>query len=215
MEWKAEIILIDDHVALTDALKILLEQQKFKVVGVAHTFIDAKEEIKNTKCDLAIIDMNIGPEDSCDLIKLCQLSNIKSLVLSAYSDVHIVRKAVKAGASGYISKSSASNYIISAIDEILSENQYFDPIIQDLINKTFSNLCPNPKSTNERYNPSMLSKREKQIVKLIAAEYSSEEIAKELFLSKNTVDTYRKTIIQKVGVRNSVGLGVWAVENDL
>ncbi|MEE9373108.1 MAG: response regulator transcription factor [Saprospiraceae bacterium] len=213
MDVPTQLLLIDDHRALTDALKALLKNEHCNVKAVAHTYSEGLNIINKHKADVVIVDMNLGKEDSCDLIKLAKKRNIKPIVLSAYTDVALIKRATKSGALAYLSKSSTAEYITTAINEVTNGNTFYDPIVQSLINQTFAGHKIKENPTKEKYSLSMLTKREKEIIKLIAAEYTSEEIAKELFLSKNTIDSYRKNLIMKVGVRNSVGLGVWAAEN--
>ena len=213
MGAELRILLIDDHRSLTDALILLLKSKGYSNISTAHSFDDGLEKINSLNPDVSVVDMNLGKEDSCELIRESSKSGCTPVVLSAYSDVFLIKKAIKAGAKGYLSKSSASENLIKAVKTISEGREYYDPLIQDIINKSFSSRKPEPSQTNEKYNLSMLTEREKQIIKLIAAEYSSDEIALELYLSKNTIDSYRKTLIQKLGVRNSVGLSVWAVEN--
>ena len=199
--------LIDDHIALTDAITILLEQdENIAVRSVAHNFQDGLSMIQQDECDVYIIDMNIGKEDSCDLIKAASDKNKIPIVLSAYSDVALVKKAVKSGAQSYLSKSSAATHIKTAIEKTKKGERYYDEIIQDSINSLLG-TDREIETVKERAILSQLTKREKDILNLISQEYTSEEIAKELHLSKHTVDGYRKNLISKLGVRGSVGLG--------
>ncbi len=198
--------LIDDHRALTDAMSSLLTQQdNFRVDGVAHDFSSGMNLIKENNCDVYIIDMNLGKEDSCELIREVHVNQKIPIVLSAYSDYGLVKKAVQSGARSYLSKSSAATNIIKAIHLTLDGKFYYDDIIQNTINAA-NGLDDKLELAKERAMISQLTKREKEIIRLISLEYTSEEIAKELHLSKNTVDGYRKNLISKLGVRGSVGL---------
>ena len=199
--------LIDDHVALTDAITLLLEQEeKNKVVKAVHNYNDGLNLIEENQCHVYIIDMNLGKEDSCELISAVNNKGRIPIVLSAYSDIAIIRKAVKAGAKSYLSKSSAARHIKTAIEKTTNGLRYYDEIIQDSIN---SLLDTNRElsTVQERALTSSLTKREKEILELISQEYTSAEIAQELHLSKHTVDGYRKNLISKLGVRSSIGLG--------
>ena len=127
-------------------------------------------------------------------------------MLSSYADARLIREALKRGAKSYLSKQTASVHVAEAIEAVAQGSSYFDPIIQEVINKNFAHMMPDIAITSERPMWSMLSDREKQVLELIRAEYTSEEIAKELYISKSTVDTYRKNLIIKLKVKNSVGL---------
>jgi len=200
--------LIDDHRALTDAMSLLLAHSSSSYsVETAHTHDDAQELISQNKCDIYLVDMNLGKGDSLDLIATIREYNKSCIVLSAYNDIALIKKAMKAGSSGYLSKTAASSHILKAIEAVRSGSTYFDEITQSTINAS-AGVADKIETAHERAMLSQLTPREKEIINLIAQEYTSEEIAKELHLSKHTVDGYRKSLISKLGVRGSVGLGI-------
>ncbi len=206
MKAKTTITLIDDHRALTDAMASLLNQNdNFEVVGIAHNHEDGITRIQQDKSDVYIIDMNLGSGDSCELVQQVKASGKIAMVLSAYSDIALIKKAIKSGAMAYLSKSSAASHIIAAIESASAGKKYFDDIIQSSINAS-AGVDIKIDTAQERAMLSQLTPREKEIINLISQEYTSEEIAKELHLSKHTVDGYRKNLISKLGVRGSVGL---------
>ncbi len=206
MKTKITISLIDDHRALTDAMASLLNQnESFTVHNVAHNYENAKGLIERDESDIYIIDMNLGSGDSCELVSAVSANDKHAMVLSAYSDIALIKKAVKSGAKAYLSKSSAASHITSAIESVTAGKKYFDDIIQSSINAS-AGVDSKIITAKERAMLSQLTPREKEIINLISQEYTSEEIAKELHLSKHTVDGYRKSLISKLGVRGSVGL---------
>ncbi len=206
MKNKITISLIDDHRALTDAMASLLNQNdNFQVVDIAHNHEDAIKLIGQNKTEVYIIDMNLGRGDSCELVSAVKANSKLPIVLSAYSDIALVKKAVKAGAMAYLSKSSAASHISAAIENVSRGKKYFDDIIQSSINAS-AGVDSKIMTAKERAMLSQLTPREKEIMNLISQEYTSEEIAKELHLSKHTVDGYRKSLINKLRVRGSVGM---------
>ena len=198
--------LIDDHRALTDAMSLLLAQSPASYSTVtAHTYAEAEELIAQDKCHIYLVDMNLGQGDSLELITFIASKSKPCIVLSAYSDIALIKKAMKLGSRGYLSKTSAASNVLLALDRVLQGDTYFDKIIQSSINSS-AGVAEKIETAKERAMLSQLTPREKEIINLISQEYTSEEIAKELHLSKHTVDGYRKSLISKLGVRGSVGL---------
>jgi DNA-binding NarL/FixJ family response regulator len=202
------ITIIDDHPILLDGLRLLLLQAGYGHISCLSSDQDICNYINNPSGDIIILDINMGKHNGLDLLNgtLSKRPEAKIIMLSSYSDTRLIREAIKHGAKGYLTKQTASKHIIDAVQSVGEGGTYFDPIIQEIINKSFAHVAPDVVTTSERPMQSMLSDREQQVLELIRAEYTSEEIAKELYISKSTVDTYRKNLIKKLMVRNSVGL---------
>ena len=197
MEQKMTVGLIDDHRALTDALTLLLESDgTMKVTQVAYNYNDGMDLINAKCCDVVVIDMNLGKEDSCDLIKVAKQNGITSIVLSAYTDLALIKRAIRSGARGYIAKSSAAKFIKEGIESVAQGQIYYDDTIQAQIN-SFISQEPVLQIVKERAIPSRLTPREKEVLKLVQIGMTSKEIGEELCLSKLTIDGYRKRLISK------------------
>jgi len=202
------ITIIDDHPVLLDGLKLLLNQAGYNRVLAISSPEDIDSFITNPIGDIIVLDINIGSHNGIEILKGISTNrpDVRVIMLSSYSDTRLIREAIKYGSKGYLTKQAASTYIIEAIKTVGAGQNFFDPMIQEIINKSFAHIEPDLVTTSERPMYSMLSDREKQVLELIRAEYTSEEIAKELYISKSTVDTYRKNLIIKLKVKNSVGL---------
>ena len=202
------LILIDDHPVLLDGLSLMLKQAGCDQITCLSSEVEINKFRESPTGDILILDINIGTHDGLELLKIVAQKSpeIQVIMLSSYSDTRLIREAIKHGAQGYLTKQTASSHIIDAINTVHEGKSYFDPFIQEIINKSFAHIEPELVTTHERPMYSMLSNREKQVLELIRAEYTSEEIAKELYISKSTVDTYRKNLIIKLKVKNSVGL---------
>ncbi len=202
------ITLIDDHPVLLDGITALLKAAGYDHITALSDPDDIAGYIDAPIGGILILDINIGSYDGLEV--LSKLSDrrpeLKVIMLSSYADARLIREALKRGAKSYLSKQTASAHVAMAIEAVAQGSSYFDPIIQEVINKNFAHMMPDIAITSERPMWSMLSDREKQVLELIRAEYTSEEIAKELYISKSTVDTYRKNLIIKMKVKNSVGL---------
>ncbi len=140
---------------------------------------------------------------------------IKTIILSSYDDVKLVEEMIALGADGYISKDSAGEHIVDAIKAVHSGDQFFSNAIKDELLKVFTGKTVKPKNRPESTISNMLTTREIEVLKLISQEHSSPEIAGILNISQSTVDTYRKNLLKKTNVKNSVGLAMYAVKNKI
>jgi len=140
---------------------------------------------------------------------------IKTIILSSYDDVKLVEEMLALGADGYISKDSAGEHIIDAIKAVHSGEQFFSNSIKDELLKIFTGKKVDPKKRPESTISNLLTAREIEVLKLISKEHSSPEIAEILNISQSTVDTYRKNLLKKTNVKNSVGLAMYAVKNKI
>ena len=208
------MVIIDDHQVLIDGLSSIIKANGMSIAGTATSVTDAQELIENTDFDIAIVDLNLGGDDGMILISAVKKMNGKVLMLSSFTDLRLIKKALLLGADGYITKESTSDYITEGLQTIAKDEKYFDPVIQKILNNSFlqSKKHFDPK---ERSIKAHLTNREKEVLILIAQEFTSEEIAQKLYIARSTVDTYRKNLIEKLKVKNAVGLGVWANKNGL
>lgn len=212
-ENKAVSILIaDDHQMFIDGLKALLRREKNIVIaGEVSNGLDALEFIKKQQPDLLITDISMPGMSGVELTRQVKLHypEIKVLVLSMYNDREIVSEILMSEAEGYILKNTGRQELMNAIHRIADNSTYYS---NEVLNIMMTRL---KKQKIIEKNTAQLTAREIEIVKLIMEEFSSEEIADKLFISKRTVDTHRKNIIQKTNARTLVGLIKFAIENNL
>jgi len=213
MSQKTKILIVDDHQLVLDGLKLIIDSQEdLEFYGEAHDGQAAYEFVTENEVDIILMDLNMpilnGIEASKKIIK--SKPSAKILILSMLSDTKLVQKLVKQGIKGYMLKNSGQDEIVSAINKIMSGQTYFDPHIIDLMMKSSNRsqvkkegLCPS------------LSRREKEILGLILEEMTSSEIAKKLFIGLGTVESHRRNMISKLGVRNTAGLVKAAYEYGL
>ena len=166
---------------------------------------------------LIITDSQLGKHSGADLIKsILRLAPEQSVLgFSESDDMNVVEQMLKAGAKGFIRKSVDTSELIKAITAIIDGRLYYaldianSLIERRILGKTFAEFHSN--------NPAVarLSKREIEILKFISDQLTNEEIAKKLFLSKRTIDNHRQNILNKLGMNNTAGLVLFAVENGL
>lgn len=206
------ILIADDHQMFIDGLKALLKRDKnVQIIGEVGNGTDALEFVRKQTPDLLITDISMPGMSGVELTRHIKHSypEVKVLVLSMYNDREIVSEILMSEAEGYILKNTGRQELMNAIQRIADNSTYYS---NEVLNSMMSRL--KKQKTIER-NASLLTSREIEIVKLIMEEYSSEEIAEKLFISKRTVDTHRKNIIQKTNTRTLVGLIKFAIENNL
>lgn len=205
---KMRLFLTDDHAILLGGLiKILHSEDDMEVVGSAGSVQETLDKLTQLKVDLLITDYNLPDGDGLGLVQRVKRKypNMKVMVLSMHDESHLVKEILKEGIDGYILKKDSHNELISAVRSIKNGKMYLSHEINSMLVKGLY--------TNE--DPKLLTSREREILKLIAKEYTNKDIAEELFISERTVETHRKNIFRKTGTNNLVGLIKFAYANNL
>ena len=208
---KVKIILVDDHDILIDGIaSILSDAPNIQVVGNASSGAKAQKLIQNLQPDIVLTDISMGELSGLDLTKYCMqhFPLIKIIVLSMHDSVQHISSLLDAGAMGYLLKNVRQEELLLAIDTVMSERQY----IQQSLAANFAKAIKRQQSA-EKQCP--LSPREVEIIRLIAEELTTAEISRKLFLSEHTVETHRKNIGRKTGVKTVIGLINYAREHHL
>ena len=205
------VFIVDDHEIIRQGLKMILkEAADLVVVGEAQDGIEALRKIKNTDCDVMLLDMNMPGRSGIDL-----LADIKALkpkmhilVLSIHPEDKFALRTLKAGASGYLCKDTALEELVVAIRKIHSKGRYISNTLAEQL--AFS-IIPE----NETPAANQLSSRENEILIKIASGVKVKDIAEELGLSISTVFTYRLRIFEKLNIKNNEELTHYAIENKM
>jgi DNA-binding NarL/FixJ family response regulator len=202
------IIIADDHSIIRDGLRAMLEKNDFcRIVGEASHGEELLELLKKTPCDVVCTDISMPVMDGVEATKqiLKAYPNTRVMCLSMHEEAGFIKKMMDAGAVGYVFKDSSKDELKDAITAVHNGKKYFNQKLFDIL----LNMESGGKEV------SVLSSREKEILKLIAEEYTNPEIAEKLFLSVRTVDTHRQNLIQKLDVKNTAGLVKYAVRAGL
>ncbi|MDP2089059.1 MAG: response regulator transcription factor [Flavobacteriaceae bacterium] len=166
-----------------------------------------------------MLDINMPGVSGIEVLEFLKQKNRyqPTVVLSSYDDIKLIKEVIKLGVKGFIAKKCAGKHISNAIRSVIHDDEYFGPSIQELIIKSFAKKTGlnGANKNQDGILTSSLTEREIQVLKLIAQQNSTREIAEELFISSNTVETHRKNLIKKLNVRNVVGLALYAAKNDL
>jgi len=207
---KYNIIIADDHKMFLDGvLSILSTKDEYNILLTANS---GKNIIKYVsinpakKIDLIITDISMPEVDGITLNnKVKQINpNIKVLVVSMHIDTAMIDTLIKHDVDGYVPKNAEKEELLNAIETILKGEKYFSNIIKEAYMKSVF--------TKEKETLQALTQREKDVLKLIALEHTTQEIADQLFLSKHTIESYRKNLISKLNVRNLAGLTKYAIK---
>ena len=188
--------IVDDHPIVIEGLKTLLQhEENLQVVGGFCTGNDLLSYLRINRVDLILLDItlpDINGMDLCQLIKKQSVGTI-ILIISNHTERSIIMQTIQNGASGYLLKNSSLVELRHCIAEAIRGNICYSREIIEIISRP---------SKNELRGTPQVTRREKQILALIAAGKTSQVIAQELFLSPLTVDTHRRNLMQKFGVRN-------------
>lgn len=209
------IYIVDDHKILSQALFDYLHTQTgFVCVGMAHSAREAISQIPEIQPDVIIMDIGMPEMDGiqCTQILTSAQPQLNIVGLSTHLEISVVKKLFKAGARAYLSKNAGLGEITLAIKKVISGERYIGEVIRKAYLADLSGEETPPPAG--RLIP-QLTDREREILILIAEEYTTEEIAEKLFISKNTVQTHRKNLISKFGVRSSIGVIIKALEYKL
>ncbi|MFT5053506.1 MAG: DNA-binding NarL/FixJ family response regulator [Oceanospirillaceae bacterium] len=206
---KIKVLIVDDHPMLRNGLVALVnEQEDMIVVGEASNGSEAVNQVEECHPDLVLMDVNMdGSVDvtSTQLIT-SQHPDTKVLAFSMHHEAHIVKNMLEAGASGYLLKSVGHEEVITGIRKVASGENYYCEEVLDLIIDILTGNSDVGKQVK-------LSKRETEVLSFVAREFSNLEISEKLSMSQRTVETHKRNLIKKLGVRNVVGLVLYAMEN--
>ena len=221
------ILIADDHKVVRSGIKFMLKNHpkyNFKIDEVENG-AEAIDKASRAAYDIIIMDIKMPEIDGIQAAREIIFLNkeAKILALSMFDDEGNIRKMIKAGAKGYILKNTGTEELINAIITIIKGGIYYssEAAIQligehhdELINQESPAPAPAPAPTHIFHN-GILSQRELEILNLITNEYTNEEIADKLFLSKRTVDAHRQSIIIKFGVKNTAGIIKYAIKHNM
>lgn len=205
------ILIAEDHVILRDGLKILLrDQPDIEVVAEASNGKEVRRILTEVEIDLAVLDVNMPEMDGIQTAEYIKenYKGVKIIMLSMLDNEKFVFKSFQAGAMGYILKSTGKEEFINAIKMVASNQPYISHKISAEMIRKLQFATP-----QEEVMEIDLSKRELEVLALIADGYTNGEIAEKTFTSKRTVETHRKNLIEKTGTKNTASLVKFALVN--
>ena len=205
------VLIADDHEIVREGLKqVLANDRSIAVTGEAGDGQEALEKIRKYDYDVIVLDISMPGRSGLDTLKQIKSEkpDLPVLILSMYSEEEYALRAIKAGAYGYLTKETAKHELIRAIQDVASGRRYITSTLADRL--AFALESDTEKPPHER-----LSDREYQVMVKIAAGKSIKDIADELFLSQNTINTYRQRILDKMKMKSNTDLVRYAMKHQL
>lgn len=204
-----KIVLVDDHAIVTDGLEMLLRAvEGLEVVKKLTSGDFALAYLKQSAVDIMITDYSMPDMDGVTLVKKAKIQNpnLKIIVLTMHDEPMLIREMLNAGVDGYVLKEYAQHEIVNAIHTVYNGRKYFSNEINKVL---LSAMLPQNMSENQ------ITERELEVLRLLAQELTSKQIAEKLFISERTVETHRKNLMRKTGASNAIGLVRYAYSKKL
>jgi DNA-binding NarL/FixJ family response regulator len=205
------VLIADDHGVVAEGLKHLVEAQAdMEVIGVVADGREAVQSARDLQPDVVVMDLSMPELNGADAARaiLARDPKCRVIVLSMYSQREYVRRALKAGAAGYVVKGSAAKELVEAIRAVHAGQRYLSPRVADVVLEDYTD--------DKREDPlARLSAREREVLQLLAEGKTGAEIAQRLSLSQKTVETYRARLVEKLGIRDLAGLVRFAIQKGL
>jgi len=203
-----KIAIVDDHELFRDGLKLVIDQiENMEIILDVSNGKDFLKELPDSDFDIALMDINMPELSGIQSTKEALLlkPNLKVIALTMFNEDVLYMEMIKAGAKGFVLKKSGKYELEQAINEVYKGGNYFSPeIIQRF---TYRLMHPDTVVYDN------LTAREKEVLLLVCKGLTSNEISEKLFISPKTVEVHRTNIFDKIKVRNTAELIIWAVKN--
>ncbi len=216
---KIKVLIVDDQQIIIDGITSLLKGvPEIDIVVGCNNPLAIADMVASFLPDVILMDMSMPEKDGIECVKeiLSIYPNQNIMMLTGYDDIALIREALKSGAISYVLKNIGKEELIDSVKSTAAGKRFLDKTVEDKIIESFTNI-PSPDTTEDAGSTikDLLSKREFEVLKMIAEGKKSAEIAKQLYISINTVDTHRKNILAKCEVKNTAELISFANKNGL
>jgi len=206
-----KILIVDDHEVLRDGVKRVFDKQPGTAIfGEASTLQEALTLLREQDWDIVVLDISLGSRSGLEVLR--ELKEIRPrlpvLILSMHPEEQFARRALKAGASGYITKDSPRAELVKAVNKVMSGGTYVSPALAE-------RLIIDLREDTDRPRHETLSDREFEVLRLIASGKTVSEVASILSLSDSTISTYRGRILEKMRMKTNAELTYYAIQKKL
>ena len=205
------VVIVDDHAIVRRGVRqIVAEHPGIEVVAEAGDYAELTAYLRDADCDVVLLDIALPGKNGIEILKSLRERHpkIRVLMFSTYPEDQYAVRALKAGASGYVNKSSAPEKLAEAIQQVALGRRYITPEVAESLAASLAE--PESRKPHE-----LLSDREFQTLRLIASGRKLSEIADELAISPKTVSVYRARVLEKLKLRTNTELARYAVANEL
>ena len=203
-----KILIVDDHNLVSEGIaRIIISDQKYRVVAQLTSGAEAIEFVKNNPVQIVIMDINMPGLDGITATKEIKkiVPEIKIIGLSMLSDFGTIHKMLESGADGYLLKNISGDELFTALSQVLEGKTYLNTELQQLFLK----------GMRDQKNIPLLTKKEKEVLNLIAAGLTNKDIAIKLKIGEETIKSHRKNIMNKFDIHNTAELVRFAIEHQL
>jgi DNA-binding NarL/FixJ family response regulator len=208
-------VIADDHEIFRDGLALMLSKQPdLKLEGQAEDGNELVKLVEETQPDLVITDIKMPRRDGIEATKILlqKFPDLKIIALSMFDEENLIVEMLEAGAKGYLLKNANKNEILEAIQEVYQDKAYYCRHTSARLATMILKSTFNPYKKQE---PVAFTDREVEIIKLICRQCTAQEIGEKLFLSRRTVEGYRTKILEKMNVKNAVGVLIFALKHNI
>ena len=216
-----KVVLADAHKLFLEGFRQLLIHQdahRLEIIGTASSASDLMSLLRRENPDLLMMELNFRDNDGLSLLPEVKLEfpHLKICIVSAYTDHKFVKEAFTKGADGYYSKNNESDELEDCITDVMGGRRFLASGLQITPKKNGHHTDKNRSQYQDKFLlQRKLTKREYEVLELITRAMNNKEIAEKLYISDQTVGVHRKNIMRKLGVRNTVNLIKFAIDNHL
>jgi DNA-binding NarL/FixJ family response regulator len=217
MESKIRVLLVDDHAILREGLaSILSTAEGIEVVGGCSSGEEAINTFSDYRPDVILMDIMMKGMTGLEATRWIkeQQGTIKVIIISSEIRKEFVSNGIKCGIDGYLPKDVEKPVLIEAIRTVVENKKYFNAAVTSLVFEDFYNSEKDGKKTDRKISKD-LTKRESEVLELIASGKTNQEVADLLFISIKTVETHKANILEKLGLRNMTELIKYAIKNNI
>lgn len=214
---KIRILLADDHALIRSGIATLLQgNADFSIIGEAKDGEEAVQKAKELNPDVVVIDLSMPKLSGVEATKIIKkkFPNIRVLVLTMHENEEYVYQILKSGAGGYVLKSAGKEELSSAIRAVARGEKFFSPRVSQIMAEGYLRRAEEDELIR-RQEDVPLTRREKEILALVANGLTNQQIADQLYISPRTVDTHRTNIMQKLDIHDVVNLVRYAIEHGI
>jgi two-component system invasion response regulator UvrY len=205
------IFIVDDHVLIREGLKKIIGfEAACPVVGEAPDGREIIKKLDSCRCDVLILDISLPGRGGLEILKEVKIRRPKTrvLILSMFAEEHYAIRAFEDGADGYLTKSGAADELVTALRTVMSGKKYISPAVAQELGARLG-------TSRERAAPRRLSDREQQVMLLLGAGETVSRVAEKIQLSVSTVNSHRRHILKKMGLKTNAELMRYIIENNL
>ena len=210
-----QLVIADDHEIFRDGLSLMLSRQKnMTLAGQAQNGQELLQMVRKSPPDVVLMDIKMPHMDGIEATKILsrEFPELKIIALSMFSEENLIVEMLEAGAKGYLLKNADKLEILEAIKSVMEDRVYY---CRDTSATLASMIVKSNFNPYRKRDVAEFSERETEIIRLICKQLTAQEIGDTLFLSRRTVEGYRTRILEKMNVKNTAGVVIYALKNKL